>query len=105
MLGKLYCSFIFWIFLVAAKPTTLVETNSSSFFLLSFFLIICPKMAKTVQTNMVAYVILAINFKSEVRSDLRGYLEAVVASEANKTTLAVVQVGVSENREVHYRGE
>ena len=32
----------------------------------------------------VAYVVWAINFKSEVRSNLRGCLEAVVASKAVK---------------------
>ena len=45
-------------FLPAAKPTGLAETNSS------FFLMICPKKAKTVKTNMVAYVIWVMDFKS-----------------------------------------
>ena len=35
---------------------------------------------------MVAYVIWATNFKSEVRFDLWGRLEAAVASEPNKGT-------------------
>ena len=43
----------------------------SFFFLLSFFTSIVQKKAKTVQTNMIAHVIWAINFKSEVRYDLR----------------------------------
>ena len=64
-------------FLPAAKPTGLVETDSSFF----FFLIKVQKKAKTVQRNMVAYVVLAMNFKSEVRSDLQGCLEATVASK------------------------
>ena len=55
--------------LIAAKPTSLVELTG--FFLLSFFFLpFVPKRVKTVQTNMVAYVIWAIYFKSEVRSDL-----------------------------------
>ena len=43
-----------------------------------FFLIKVQKKAKTVKTNMVSW---AINFKSEVRPDLRGCLEATVASK------------------------
>ena len=39
------------------------------------------KRVKTVQTNMVAYIICVINFQSDVRSDLRGCLEAIVASK------------------------
>ena len=70
------------LFLPAAKPTGLGETD---FLLLSFFFLKrCKKSfktAKSVQTNMVAYVVWAINFKSEVRSDLQGCLEATVASK------------------------
>ena len=53
----------------------------SFFFLLSSFLMKVQKKVKTVQTNMAAYVVWAINFKSEVRSGLNGYLEATVASK------------------------
>ena len=49
------------------------KTNNSGgakfIFLLSFLMKV-QKKAKTVQTNMVAYVVCVINFKSEVRSDL-----------------------------------
>ena len=61
-------------FLVAAMPTTL-EANV----LLSSVKV--PKKAKTVQTNMVEYVIWIIDFKSKVRSVLRGCLETIVASK------------------------
>ena len=55
------------VFLVAAKPTTLVEL--SGFFLSFFFLSVkVQKKVKTVQTNMVALV-WVINFKPEVRCD------------------------------------
>ena len=64
-------------FLVAAKPTTLVEI--SGFFFLLYNEV--QKKVQTVQTNMVAYAIWATNFKSEVRCDLRGCLEAIVASK------------------------
>ena len=40
--------------------------------------------AKTDPKNMVAYKVWAIDSKSEVRSDLWGRLEDVVASEATK---------------------
>lgn len=47
-----------------------------------FFLSVkVQKKAKAVQTNMLAYVVWAIIFKSEVRSDLQGCLEAIVASK------------------------
>ena len=39
------------------------------------------KKVKTVQTNMVAYVVWAINFKHDFRFDLQGCLEAVLASK------------------------
>ena len=55
-------------FLVAAKLTTLVEVSCP--FLLSSFLPFVPKWAKTVQTSIAAYVVYAINFKSEVIHDL-----------------------------------
>ena len=41
--------------------------------------------------TLVAYAIWATNSKSEVRSDLRGRLEAVVASEATKKPSKWVQ--------------
>ena len=59
------------------EATTLMEMNFLSF----FFLIICPKEGQTVQTNMVAYKVWVTDFKSEVRSDLRGCLEAKMASK------------------------
>ena len=51
----------------------LLTTNS--------FLIIWSKKTKTVQTNMVAYVVCTTDFTSEVRSDLWGCLEAIVAAK------------------------
>ena len=67
-------------------PATLVELNvlllSSSKKM--------KKSFKTAQTNMVAYVIWAINFKSEVRSDLRGCLEAIVASKSHFLCLSPI---------------
>ena len=74
-------------FLVAAKPSNSSRGELSSFFLLSK----CKKRVKTVQTNMVAYVIWAINFKSEVRSDLRGCLEAIVASKSHFLCLSPIE--------------
>ena len=50
----------------------------SSFFLLS---VRFQKEVKTAKTNMVAYVVWAKNFKSDFRFDLRGCLEATVASK------------------------
>ena len=70
------------VFLVAAKPTTLVEI--SGFFLSFIFFLLSHEVQKkvqTVQTNMVLYAIWATNFESEVRCDLRGCLEAIVASK------------------------
>ena len=67
-------------FLPAAKPTGLVEAS----YVLSFFFFLPPfgpKRVKTAQTNMVAYVVWDINFKSDFRIDLRGCLEAVLASK------------------------
>ena len=61
-------------FFVAAKPTTLLGTNSSSSNKVQ-------RKDKTVQTNMVAYVVWAINYKSEISFDLRGCLEVIVASK------------------------
>ena len=54
------------VFLVAAKPTTLAELNVLSFFLPPYG----SKMSK-----LGSNVIWAINFKSEIRTDLRGCLE------------------------------
>ena len=58
--------------------------NSSRHKLCSFFFFLSSlevqKRVKTVQANMVVYVIWAINFKCDVRYDLRGCLEAIVAS-------------------------
>ena len=51
----------------------------SSFFLLSSHEV--QKKVQTVQTNIVVYVIWAINFKYDVRCDLRGCLEAIGASK------------------------
>ena len=62
-------------FLVAAKPTTLVEASCVPLSVNGL-----QKRAKTVQTSMAVYVGWAIGFKSEVRSDLRGCLEVIVAS-------------------------
>ena len=50
----------------------------SSFFLLS---VNVQKKVQTVLTNMVAYVVWAINFKSDFRFDHQGCLEAMVASK------------------------
>ena len=63
-------------FLVAAETATLVEADSSFSFL---NLPNDETEAKIVQTNMVAYdnLVWVINFKS----DLRGYLEAIMASK------------------------
>ena len=59
--------------------------NSSRHQLCSFFFFLSSlevqKRVKTVQANMVVYVIWAINFKSDVRYDLRGCLEAIVTSK------------------------
>ena len=68
-------------YLVAAKPSNSSRGELSPSF---FFLLLSHEVQKkvqTVQTNMVAYVVWAINFKSEVRSDLRGCLEAIGASK------------------------
>ena len=48
--------------------------NSKSISSFTFFQ--SSKMGKTILTNMVAYLIWAINFKSEFRPDPRGCLEA-----------------------------
>ena len=59
------------------------EARNSSRAKCSFFFFppFGPKKAKTVQTNIVAYVVWAIDFKSNVRCDLRGCLEVVLASK------------------------
>ena len=46
-----------------------------------FLLIIWSKRTKTAPTNLVVYVFCAINFKFGFRFDLRGCLEAVLASK------------------------
>ena len=66
-----------FVFLRAAKSTGLVEISCV---VLSSFCI-CSKKGQTGQTNMVAYVGWAINFKSDFRFDLRGCLEAALASK------------------------
>ena len=63
---------------------------SSSFFFLSHKV---QKKVKTDQTNMVAYVIWAINLKSKIRSDLRGFLPAAAAG---------LQVTFSQKTPSHY---
>ena len=57
------------------------EAGNSSRGKLSSFLTKFIKRGKTVQTNMVVYVVWAINFKSEFRSDFRGCLKVTVASK------------------------
>ena len=61
-------------FLLAMKPTALVELCFPSFLLFSFG----PKRPKQCKQ-----VVLAIDFKYEVRSDLWGYLEVTVSSKTN----------------------
>ena len=91
-------------FLVAAKPTTLIERQIHlsfflSFFLSSFFLIKVQRKAKTVQTNMGTYVVWAINFVSEVRSDLRGCLVVTVASKPHFLCWSLID-GPSHNEPI-----
>ena len=57
-------------FLVAAKPSNFCRGELSFFFLSPFG----PKRSKQSKQNMVAYVVRAINFKSDFRVDLRGCL-------------------------------
>ena len=63
-------------FLPAVQPTGLVETNVLSFFHQS------SKEVKTkrIQTNMVAWVVWAINFKSDFRFNLRGHHTGLITS-------------------------
>ena len=66
---------VFWPafrFLVAAKPSNSSRGElSASFFLLSsFFPPFSPKEGQNSPKNMVVYAIWAIDFKSEVKSDL-----------------------------------
>ena len=71
MLNILFLSSTVWVggfpvhFLFAANSTNLVEI--SGFFQCSFCHLV-QKRAKAVQTNLVAYLILDIDFKSEVKA-------------------------------------
>ena len=66
-------------FLVAAKPTTLVEVN-----VLSSFFCQCSKGGQNSPSKHGSMCSLSHKFRSEARSDLRGCFEAVVASGAVK---------------------
>ena len=70
---------------------------------LSFFLLVPPFDPKklAVQTNMVSYVVLAINIISDFRADLRGCLEATEASKPQLMRPAKIELAYDPNSNDH----